>query len=193
MKQIMSTRVLGIAAGLAALSATTQLAHIGFQSPQFGMWIDIVAVSWLMAFFLFGFRMAILVSGMGALIITLVAPETWLGASMKWIATMPLWTTLAIWSLLNKAELTEYQTIWSVVPPLLVGVAIRSALMIPLNYYYAIPLWTGMSPDEAMRTIPWLIIVIFNTVQGCIDVILAWIIVYKFKVSRFGTKRDIQT
>lgn len=185
-------RVLGVAAGLAAISATTQLTHIGFQSPQFGMWIDIVAVSWLMAFFMFGFRIAAVVSLMGGLVITLFAPETWLGASMKWTATLPLWATLSAWSLLHGRDHGGYQRFAQIVSPLLLGLALRSALMIPLNYYYAIPIWTGMSPSEAINVIPWYIIALFNTVQGCIDVILAWIVVYKFKVYRFGSSLQTQ-
>ena len=78
-----NTRQLAFAGALAAVSAVLQLYHLGYQSPQWGMWIDLVAVSWIIAYFLFGIRSALLVSFLGAVIITLFAPDTWLGASMK--------------------------------------------------------------------------------------------------------------
>ena len=79
------------AATLAAISAAFQLVHpfTGWQSP-WGMWIDVVAIPWIIAYFLFGGRPAIVVSIVGALIITMVAPSTWLGALMKWLATVPM-------------------------------------------------------------------------------------------------------
>ena len=59
------------ASALAAFSAVVQLIHIGYQSPQFGMWIDIVAVTWVAAYFLFDLKTSFIVSFLGAIIITL--------------------------------------------------------------------------------------------------------------------------
>lgn len=174
------------AAGLSALSAITQLIHIGYQSPQFGMWIDVVAVSWLIAFFLFGLRMAFLVSTVGALMITLFAPETWLGAGMKWVATMPMWIVLFLFLKLTKKPIASYRSIRFVLIPLVIALIIRCLIVIPLNYYVAIPIWTGMSTVKAMEVIPWYIIALFNSVQGIIDVGFAWILVFVFKLYRFA-------
>ena len=101
----MTVRELSLAAGLASISAATQLIHIGYQSPTWGMWIDVVAISWIIAFFLFGVRGSLLVSLVGALIITLFAPDTWLGASMKWIATLPTWFTLFFYVYIKKEKI----------------------------------------------------------------------------------------
>ena len=49
MTKKIKTRELAIASGLAAVSAVVQLIHIGYISPQWGMWIDIVAVTWAIA------------------------------------------------------------------------------------------------------------------------------------------------
>jgi riboflavin transporter FmnP len=184
-------RTIGIAAGLAAISAVTQLTHIGYQSPQFGMWIDIVAVSWLVAYFMFGPRLSFIVSILGAIVITLFAPDTWLGASMKWIATTPLWITLAVWIRISHKPLQHYRSPQSLVLPLLIGIFIRCLVVIPLNYYYAIPIWTGMTTAQAMSAIPWYIIAIFNIIQSGIDVGLAWILVYTFKLYRFTSQQEI--
>jgi len=58
--------------------------------------------------------------------------------------------------------------------------------MLPLNYYWAIPIWTGLTTDQAMTIIPWYIIVVFNSIQAIVDVIFAWLLVFKFKLYRYA-------
>jgi len=181
----LSSREIALSGALAALSATVQLIHIGYRSPQWGMWIDVVAVSWIIAYFLFNIQSAFLVSSVGALIITLFAPDTWLGASMKLVATISIILSLYLWVLIGKKQLSYYSKFFHVVIPLIIGIIIRCVVVVPLNYYYAIPIWTGMAPKVAMKVIPWFVIVGFNAIQSLVDVILAWVIVYHFKLSRF--------
>lgn len=185
-KSSFSARDLAIAAGLTAFSAVVQLIHVGYQSPQFGMWIDIVAVTWVMAFFLFGMRMSLLVSLGGAIVITLFAPDTWLGASMKWVASFPMWLILGLWLLVFRKNLTHFSKAVNLIIPVVVALALRLALVIPLNYFYAIPIWTGMTTAQAMAAIPWGVIAVFNIVQGVVDVYIAWILVNKFRLNRFS-------
>lgn len=182
----LSTRVLALSGALAAISAVVQLVHIGYQSPQWGMWIDVVAVTWIIAYFLFGLRAAITVSVMGALVITLFAPDTWLGASMKWIATLPMYGSLYLFLKISQKNLSAYKNPIFLVAPIILGLVIRCLLVLPLNYYYAIPIWTGMTSVQAMKVIPWFIIAGFNIIQGIIDVFLAWIIVFRFRLSSFA-------
>lgn len=184
-KNKMKTRELASAAGLAALSALVQIIHIGYLSPQWGMWIDIVAVTWVIALLLFGLRMAIIVSLIGAVIITLVAPDTWLGAGMKWIASLPIILVPGVWLIYEKETLSYYKNPKHLIVPVLIGIVIRCILVIPLNYYYAIPIWTKMTPAQAIQAIPWYIIALFNIIQSIIDVGLAWILVYKFRLNRY--------
>jgi len=183
-----SVREISIAAGLSALSIVTQLIHIGYQSSQWGMWIDIVAVSWFIAYFLFGLRLSLLVSVVGAVMITIFAPETWLGASMKWIASAPLLLSFGLMAFIMKKSFHQYKNILLIVVPLIIGIGVRCLLIIPINYYFAIPLWTGMLTAQAIETIPWYIITLFNTIQGLVDVSIAWIVVYQFKLNRFIKK-----
>jgi riboflavin transporter FmnP len=150
------------------------------------MWIDVVAVFWIVAFFLNGPKTALLVSLLGAVVITLFAPDTWLGASMKWVATFPVWVALAVFQGKNNKGVTYYQKWSRLLLPLLVGIVIRSCIVIPLNYYYAIPIWTGMTPAAAIAAIPWYIIAGFNTVQAILDVVVAWIIVYRFGIKKYA-------
>lgn len=183
----LKTRELAIAAGLAAISAVVQLIHIGYMFPQWGMWIDIVAVTWIIALLLFGLRITFIVSIIGAIIITLFAPETWLGASMKWLATFPVWIILGLWLVYIKKPLTFYKSVKHLLLPVLIGIFIRCIIILPVNYYYAIPIWTHMTPVQAISAIPWYIIVLFNIAQTIIDVALAWILVYKFRLNRYAT------
>jgi len=182
----LTTRQIAISGALAALSATVQIIHIGYLSPTWGMWIDIVSVTWVIAYLLFGFRSSILVSLAGSLIITLFAPETWLGASMKFVATIPIILALFGWVKLRRQRFDWYIKPIRLALPVLIGMIIRCAIVLPLNYYYAIPIWTGMTTTAALRAIPWFIIVLFNVIQTIVDVTLAWIVVYKFRLSRFS-------
>jgi len=186
----LKTREITFAAGLAAISTVLQLINVGYQSPQFGMWIDVVAVTWIIGVFLFGPRMAFVVSVMGAIMITLFAPDTWLGASMKWLASFPVWFLLGTWTL-NKKKSFEYYKKWQrLLIPLILAIVIRCLIIIPMNYFYAIPIWTGLTPAKAMMIIPWQIIAIFNIMQSFVDVGVAWILVYKFGLNRFAPKTN---
>jgi len=182
----LSTRVLALSGALAAISAAVQLIHIGYQSPQWGMWIDVVAVTWIIAYFLFGLKAALSVSVVGAIVITLFAPDTWLGAGMKWIATLPMYASLYLFLRVSQKNLSDYKNPVHLVTPIILGLIIRCLLVLPLNYYYAIPIWTGMTSAQAMKVIPWFIIAGFNVIQGIIDVVLAWIIVFRFRLFRFA-------
>jgi riboflavin transporter FmnP len=191
----LTTKELALAAGLSAVSAVLQLVHVGYQSPQFGMWIDIVAVTWIIGLFLFGLRMAFIVSIIGAIIITLVAPDTWLGASMKWLASFPIWFVLGVWALNKGKVYGRYLVPSHIIVPLCIGILLRCLIIIPVNYFYAIPMWTGLSPEKAMVIIPWYIIALFNIIQSVVDVAIAWLLVYKFRLNRFSpderTKNDL--
>ena len=66
------------------------------------------------------------------------------------------------------------------------GIIIRSLIVLPLNYYYAIPIWTGMTAQQAISAIPWWVIAGFNAIQGVLDVVLAWILVFRFRLHRFA-------
>lgn len=184
----MTTKEISIAAGLSAVSAVTQLIHIGYQSPQFGMWIDVVSVTWIVALLLFGLRISFIVSIVGALVITLFAPDTWLGASMKWLASLPIWLMLGLWIIKKGKPYEYYKSISHLITPLVIGILIRCLIIIPVNYFYAIPIWTGLSSAKAMAIIPWYIIALFNIAQSIIDAGFAWVLVYKFRLNRFASK-----
>lgn len=184
------TRRLAILAALASISALFQLLHVGFKT-QWGMWIDVVAVPWIIAYFLFGIKGGLTVTLIGSIIITLIAPDTWLGASAKFIATVPMFLTLYASTLLFKKKIEQFKNVKNILFPILSAIVIRGVLMFFFNYYFALPIWIpGKTPIQLMAIFPWYIIVGINAVQGIIDVIFAWILVFKYKLSRFGQKNN---
>ena len=87
----MKTYDLVVVAMLAALAAVFQLVHGVVGIPTgFGMTVDLVAVPVILAFFLFGLEHALWVLLIASLVITLIAPDSWLGASMKFATTLPM-------------------------------------------------------------------------------------------------------
>jgi len=184
------SRRLAIFAALAAISALFQLLHIGFKT-QWGMWIDIVAVPWIVAYFLFGIRGGLTVSFIGSIIITLIAPDTWLGASAKLIATVPMFLTLYVLTLIFKKKINQFKKIKNIILPTLMAIGLRGVFMFFFNYYFALPIWIpGKTSTQLMNIFPWYIIIGVNAVQGIIDVVFAWILVFPYKLSRFGQKNS---
>ena len=182
------SRQLAIFAALAAISALLQLFHLGFKT-QWGMWIDIVAVPWIVAYFLFGFKGGLTVSLVGSIIITLIAPDTWLGASAKFIATVPMFLTLHASTLIFKKKINQFKKLKNIILPILIAIGLRGIVMFFFNYYFALPIWIpGKTPIQLMNIFPWYIIVGINAVQGIIDVVFAWLLVFPYKLSRFGQK-----
>jgi len=187
---ILVTRRLAIFAALSAISALFQLLHIGFKT-QWGMWIDIVAVPWIIAYFLFGMRGGLMVSLVGSIIITLIAPDTWLGAAAKFMATVPMFFVFYAITLILKKKIDQFKKIKNILIPIFVGIGIRGLLMFFFNYYFALPIWIpGKTPAQLMSLFPWYIIIGINAVQGIIDVIFAWLLVFPYKLSRFGEKNN---
>ena len=78
-----------IVALFAALSAVLQLSPLKI-ATHWGMKIDLVAVPILIVFFLYGFRAALETSFIMFLVILVVSPDGIIGATMKWMATVPM-------------------------------------------------------------------------------------------------------
>jgi len=182
----MKTYEISACAALAAISAVFQLVHLGYMT-QWGMWVDIVAIPWILAFFLYRGKAAFFVSIVGAIIITLADPSTWLGASMKWIGTMPMWLVPLFFQRLYKLNLKDFKKLRIIIFCLVLSIIFRGIIVIPLNYYYALPIWTGWSTEKAMLMLPWWIIFSLNTIQGIIEVMVTWLLVFKFNFKRFAT------
>ncbi len=173
-------------ASLAAISAALQMVHVGWMSP-WGMWIDLVAIPWLIAYFLFGGRPAFAVSVVGALIITFAAPSTWLGAIMKWLATAPMWLVPVLMQKILRLKVSDFKKPALLISVIAVAILLRGAIIIPVNYYFAIPIWTGWTTAQAMNFVPWWAILGINGIQGALEVTIAWLLVFRFRLDRFAT------
>jgi riboflavin transporter FmnP len=179
------TRELTIYGALAAFSAVAQVFHFGYQTP-WGMWIDVVGVSWIMAYFLFGLRGGISVATVGAILIALVAPETWLGSLAKYLATVPLILIFHGFSQALKVKREDFGQVKNLILPTVASIIVRGVLMFFFNYYFALQIWIpGNTPQELMAIVPPYIIVGVNAVQTVLDIGLAWALVYPGKLIRF--------
>jgi riboflavin transporter FmnP len=96
----MKTYKLTAIAMLSCVAALLQLSHGVIGIPTgFGMTVDLVGVPILLGFFLFGLDAALYISILTAFVITLASPESWLGASMKFAATVPMFLIPAFYLL----------------------------------------------------------------------------------------------
>jgi len=170
---------------LAALGVVFQLLHVGYMSP-WGMWIDVVAVPAILALFLFDTEHSLAVAGLIALVIAIGSPAGFVGAIMKFIGTVPMIMVLGFGKEMKKFDISK---IPSLLILLTLALVLRVVLTVFSNYYWALPIWLNMTTAEAFQAIPWWIIGGLNVIQGVLEVGIAWILAFKFKlVERYGSK-----
>ncbi|MCD4739822.1 hypothetical protein K8R43_01370 [archaeon] len=134
-----------VASLLSSISAVLQIVHVGIPTP-IGMWIDLVAVPWLIAYFLKGFKTALFTAILSAVVIAVVAPTAFIGSLMKFAASLPMFLVPALVLLFYKKDLKDFRfASLLLVPSLLVRIVVALAL----NVYVAFPMWTGMSFSAA--------------------------------------------
>ncbi|MHC1605736.1 MAG: hypothetical protein ACXQTP_07200 [Candidatus Methanofastidiosia archaeon] len=248
---------IAIAALLIALCAFFQLSPFKIVT-HWGMKVDLVAIPVMIAFFLYGLRAALGVSVGMFVIISMVAGDSVLGASAKWIATAPMFIVPAIMSVkIRRKEIkkdagivvgaiisifalialigimyelvgaTEHKIyspfivlissvvfysafyLWSrnhesfgpplykntkrVAVALILALAVRGITTTVINYYFTFPLFFGIPTEAAINWIPWYVMVAFNSLQGIIDVTVAWMLVFKTEAFSFIQKTYIHT
>ncbi|MFQ6089506.1 MAG: ECF transporter S component [Candidatus Methanofastidiosia archaeon] len=178
----MKAKDVALVALFVSISVVLRFSPLKYPTP-WGMKIDLVAVPILVAYFLFGFRTAFLCLTLVGLTIVVSSPDSWIGASAKFLATLPMFLFLEILVVLrgNREILRDprYATLG-----LMIGVLFRGILMIPLNYYVFLPIWLTKTTEEIMKFLPWWGIFIPNVIQGAIDVVLSYLLVFKTKAFR---------
>ena len=95
----------------------------------------------------------------------------------KFLATLPL--ILAFGLLWVKHKRPSWKLL---VTAFLVGVVLRSVVMVLANYYYFIPLWMNVSVEEAINNFPAWVIILPNLIQSVIDFAIAGFVVYGTKL-----------
>ena len=163
-----------------------------------GMKIDFVGTVWVLSYFLYDLPVAFPVSAMTTLYIALFMPTGFVGAIMKFIATIPMFLIPAIASRLpffSNRSSKIFNNILLTVGLCIIANIVRLLLATTVNYYWAIPLWTGTPTDQILDVMfsgSFTAFIVFvagmNVAQGIVDILLPWIIAFKLKLSTtFGT------
>lgn len=203
------------AALFAALSTLLQFVPI-YVTP-WGMAIDLVAVPWVICYFVFGFESALVCSLISLPTVGLVGGGGFVGAIMKFVASV--WMFVIPTALVLRIREGRYAIVKRVLIFILVSIGaiiIRDLVAVLFNFYFAIPVFFGISIEEGASWVVGvseafltglfgelnllltfaLIIAFWNTVQGAIDLVVSWVCARVwFAVSTESTSisKDTQT
>ncbi len=169
-------KLLVTAGMLAGLSVLLQVNPLFVETP-WGMQIDLVAVPWLIASMLLGLFGGLVTSSVSALVIALVAKTGWLGALMKFVATIPLVAAIGLARIKSKNPGLRVFVV-----ALAAAIFARTVFAIVLNYYFAMPIWLGKTTGELFAVIPLWWIYVPNTIQSLLEFSVAWLLVFKTKL-----------
>ncbi|MBS7643426.1 hypothetical protein KEJ26_02430 [Candidatus Bathyarchaeota archaeon] len=162
-----------------------------------GMKIDFVGVIWVLAFFLYGLYEALCVSAITTIFILIYSPTGFVGATMKFVATVPMFLVPA--GLLYLPFFTErtskaFNRVPIIVVACILSVVVRIAVCSFVNYYWAVPLFLGIPSSAVLEKFGGSILgfVAFvagmNLLQGIVDVIVPWFLAFKVRLAEyFGT------
>ena len=177
----MRVREIGLIGLLLSLSLVLQISPLKVPT-QWGMTIDLVAVPVVVIYILLGFWSSVMALILLFLGLSLISSASWLGASMKFFATLSVIMGLEIAKKLTKFDFKHHKEkdfIVFVLVACLIGIAIRIPAMVAMNYYYALPLWLGIPREQVIPTIEewfhipfWLVIGIPNAIQSAVDIIV---------------------
>jgi riboflavin transporter FmnP len=163
-----------------------------------GMKIDFVGTVWVLSYFLYDLPVAFPVSAITTLYIALFMPTGFVGASMKFIATTPMFLIPALVSYLpffsNRSSKIFNNLLLTVGLGILANI-VRLLVATAVNYYWAIPLWTGIATENILDTLfggSLFAFIVFvaglNVLQGIVDILVPWMLAFKLKLSTmYGT------
>jgi len=144
--------------------------------------IDLVGVPWLIATMLLGLAGGLLTSVVTTLVMCLLTPTGWVGAFMKFMATVPMVLLLGI---------VIWRFGYSIKPMLaafIAALAIRCVGMVFLNYYFAMPVFWNIPVEQAVQYPAWLLI-IPNAILSAIEFSAAYLLVFKTRLrERFNAR-----
>jgi riboflavin transporter FmnP len=160
--------------------------------------LDFIAVPWIIAFLLLGWKTGLLTSIIGFLGIFFFSEEALplVGATMKFSATIPLiLVPTLVLKLIRSTNISESLAVKKVYVILMaIAIVVRCFVTMFLNYYWAIPLMYNLKPSDvpgAFNFFFWgnplssnplvyyiLGITLWNTWQGVVDAVVSWFVVY---------------
>jgi len=177
----MKAREIALIGLLLSLSLVLEVSPLKVPT-QWGMSIDLVAVPMVIIYVIMGFWSSVTALILLFVGLSLVSSASWLGASMKFFATLSLVLGLELAKRITKFDFknfNEKKFVIFVVLAYSIGIAIRIPVMVIMNYYYAIPLWLGIPKEQVIPTIEewfhipfWLVIGIPNAIQSAVDVLV---------------------
>jgi riboflavin transporter FmnP len=187
---------------LASTAVLSALAIIAEIIPSFrvfwGMKIDFVGVVWVLAFFLYGTAEALYVSTIATIFILGYSPTTFVGATMKFIATVPMFLVPGVLlrlPLSSEKSSNVFNRVLVMSTAGFLAILVRVIACSIANYYWAIPLFLGMPSDVVLQTrfgnSIWVFVVFvasMNVLQGIIDILAPWFLAFRLGLrEHFGT------
>jgi len=183
------------AAICSAVSAILGLLPPIYVTPWF-MRIDIVAVPWLVCWFVFGFRAAMLSALISIPIVGFFEPFAggWVGGVMKFVASIWMFAIPALFAIKlgGREKIINNKKLFFVVA--LVSVIVRDFVCLMFNFYFAFPVFFNMSVQDIANLFSFLRspvgiwlgvggltafaveVAVWNSVQGFVDVFVSWTI-----------------
>lgn len=178
------------AATLAPLSVLLQSLPPVYLTPWF-MRIDLVAIPWMLCWMLFGFKAALLCMAVSAPIVGILGPFAggWVGAIMKSAASIWMIAIPELFRHRSRQTCNLFQDRRAFTLSTIASIAVRDVATLLFNFYFALPVFFGMSPDQilsfftnprsqsfvgsslgAIGVTAFVIEIVFwNTIQGLID------------------------
>ncbi len=170
------------AAILAGVSVLLQVYKIAL--PMGIIDIDAVGVPWLISTFLFGPLGGIITSVVSAVGIGAFAATGWVGAMMKFIATIVMVLLVALFG-----KISGYGK-KSMFLAFIACLVARPVLMVYFNYYVGIPIFFGIPTEVAMQEYPPVVFLVPNAILAAVDFWVAYFIVFRTKIkARLNAER----
>ena len=182
---------------LAPLAVILQILVPLFVTP-WGMRLDLVAIPWMICWIIFGLKPALLSMLISAPLIGFLGPFAggWVGATMKSVATIWMFLIPAIfaWKAGGTKRLLENKRLFVLAAVL--ALIVRAVVTVVFNFYFALPFFFYMTPDaiigmfSSAETLSFIgnslgliglgayvaEVVIWNTIQGIIDLTVSLIL-----------------
>jgi riboflavin transporter FmnP len=137
--------------------------------------IDLVGLPWLIATMLLGLTGGLLTGLVTALVMSLLTPTGWVGAFMKFAATVPMVLILGLVIVKFGPKFKP------MLAAFFCALAVRAIGMLYLNYYFAMPVFWNIPLDAALQYPAWLIIVP-NAILSAIEFACAYLLVFKTRL-----------
>ena len=158
-----------------------------------GMKIDLVGAIWVLSFFLYGWKSALGVASITAIYIAMFSSTGYVGAVMKFIATVPMFLVPMLMLYLpffSKKEARVFSHVIVIIAATVLASVARLLIATTVNLYWAIPIWFVMTPDQVLTNFGglWALVIFvasLNIVQGIVDIIIPWMLAFKLKLSQY--------